>query len=226
LRVTAHFPDRCELVGEDGFPFRAGSDVEFWLRPFETLLLEIGSQAAGPLPHRNWTTSEAAQYGAPLSLNRCQPQPWMQVEFADAARFERAGMHLLKQCFTSRLPALAQGRHVLAITVKLKQGEDDYRYSPVVTEIVQIRGRVGGRDIQMIPVPDARRYGNTQHAGCSWVLNKIPLASRHSEELLEFAMYAYLPDKVKAIPEAWIVKQWWQESSRPEADGFYGDAPS
>ncbi|MDQ2774404.1 MAG: hypothetical protein M3Y57_05680 [Acidobacteriota bacterium] len=226
LRITAHFPNRCELMGEDASPFRAGSNAEFWMRPFETLLLEIGSQAAGPLAQRNWNSGEAAQYGAPLSLNPCQPLPWMQLQFADAARFEHAGMHLLEQCFTARLPALTQGRHVLAITVKLKQGENDYRYSPVVTEIVQIRGRVGGRDIQMIPVPDARRYGNTQHAGCSWVLNKIPLASRHSEELLEFAMYAYLPDEVKAIPEAWIVKQWWQESSRPEADGFYGDAPS
>jgi hypothetical protein len=109
------------------------------------------------------------------------------------------------KCFTSRLPVLAPGRHVLAITVKLTQGESDYRYSPV---------------------PDARRYGHTQHAGCSWVLNKIPLAARHSEEILEFAVHAYLPDKVEARIEAWTVNQWWHENSRPGADGFYGDAPS
>ncbi|MEO7143317.1 MAG: hypothetical protein ABI165_07405, partial [Bryobacteraceae bacterium] len=92
--------------------------------------------------------------------------------------------------------------------------------------IVQICGRLAGREIRMIPVPDARRYGNTQHAGCSWVLYKIPLAARHSEEPLEFAVHAFLPEGVEARTQAWIVKQWWQENTRPEADGFYGDSPS
>jgi hypothetical protein len=78
----------------------------------------------------------------------------------------------------------------------------------------------------MIPVPDARRFGNTQHAGCSWVLYKIPLSSRHSEEPLEFAVHTYLPRGVTARVQAWIVDQWWHEFGRPEPDGFYGDSPS
>jgi hypothetical protein len=78
----------------------------------------------------------------------------------------------------------------------------------------------------MIPVPDARRFGNTQHAGCSWVLYKIPLSAEHSEEPLEFAVHAYLPRGVAAHTQAWIVDQWWRESGRPEPDGFYGDSPS
>ena len=226
LRIRAHFPEQCELRAEDGSPFRAGGVAEFWMRPFETLLLEIGTQAAGDWPKRNWTAAAAAPYGSSLDLTPCAPLPWMEVKFADATRFEQAGMHLHTQSFTAHLPTLAEGRYVLAITTKLRQGGKDYRYSPVVTEIVQVRGRVGGRDIQMIPVPDARRYGNTQHAGCSWVLNKIPLAARHSGELLEFAVHAYLSQEVRAIHEAWIVKQWWHDGARPEADGYYGDAPS
>jgi hypothetical protein len=31
---------------------------------------------------------------------------------------------------------------------------------------------------------------------------------------------------VEARTEGWIVKQWWHENSRPEADGLYGDSPS
>ncbi|MDQ6708464.1 MAG: hypothetical protein M3Z85_21100, partial [Acidobacteriota bacterium] len=159
-------------------------------------------------------------------LASCRATDWMEMKFADAERFERAALRRRTQCFSSRLPALPEGRHVLAITVKLLQGAKDYRYSPVVAEIVQIRGRLANREIGMIPVPDARRFGNTQHAGCSWVLYKIPLASRHSEEPLEFAVHAYLPDGVEARTDAWIVKQWWQEGARPEADGFFGDSPS
>jgi hypothetical protein len=86
--------------------------------------------------------------------------------------------------------------------------------------------RLGGHDLQLIPIPDPRQYGNTQHAGCSWVVYKVTLSPRHSEQPLEFAVHAYLPTGVEAQTEAWLVKQWWSESSRPEADGYYGDAPS
>ncbi len=220
LRITSHFPERCELSPANGSSFSSGSVAEFWLRPFETLLLEIGPQAPRNLPQRSWNEAAAAHYGGSLKLNRVQASPWMNLKFADAARFESAGMHLVTQCFSARLPDLRQGPDVLAIPVTLRQGENDYRYSPVVAEIVQLRVRAGGRDLQLIPVPDARQFGNTQHSGCSWVLYKIPLAVRHSDELLEFAVHAYLPDKVEARTEAWIVKQWWRESSRPEADGF------
>ncbi len=150
----------------------------------------------------------------------------MDLKFADAARFERAAMRRTVRCFASRLPKLGEGRHVMAITVKLTKGGKDFRYSPVVVEIVQIRARLAGREIGMISVPDARRFGNTQHAGCSWVLYKVPLAARHSEEPLEFAVHAYLPEGVEAHSAAWIVKQWWREDTRPEPDGFFGDSPS
>ena len=39
-------------------------------------------------------------------------------------------------------------------------------------------------------------------------------------------MPAYLPENVEAEVEAWVVRQWWEESTRPLGDGYYGDAPS
>ncbi len=225
LRITSHFPERAELVAASGLPFRAGNSVQVWMRPFETLLLEVGDAGAG-LPQRSASQSAGPLHGEALSLERCQPADWMDLKFADASRFERAGMRRTQECFSSRLPTLGEGRHVMAITVRLTKGGKDHRYSPVVAEIVQIRGRLAGREIGMIPVPDARRFGNTQHAGCSWVLYKIPLAARHSGEPLEFAVHAYLPEGVEAHTAAWIVKQWWREDTRPEADGFFGDSPS
>ena len=41
LQLTTHFPERTEVQPEDGTSFRAGSTGEIWLRPFETLLLEV-----------------------------------------------------------------------------------------------------------------------------------------------------------------------------------------
>ncbi len=225
LHITTHYPERSRIVSDSDAPFRAGSVARIWLRPFETLLLEIGP-AAPSLPQRILNNAQAALYGASLDLNSCQTVAWMDLKFADSERFEHVGMQRTRQCFSSRLPRLSGERYVLAITVKLTEGGKDYRYAPFVAEIVQIRGRLGRRDIQMIPVPDARCFGNTQHAGCSWVLYKIPLSAKHSEEPLEFAVHAFLPSGVTADTQAWIVQQWWHEDARPEADGFYGDSPS
>lgn len=229
LQAITHFPERAELEQENGSPIRSGDALELWMRPFETLLLEIGpekGQKEKGLLRRRISASEAAQHGTTLTLTNTEPQPWMDLKFADAARFEKASMRPAKQCFSSRLPALSSERSILAIHIKLTKNGEEYRYLPVVVEIAQIRCRVGGRNIQLVPIPDARRYGNTQSAGCSWVLYKVPLTARHSEKPLEFAVHTYLPPGVEAHVEAWLTKQWWKENSRPEADGYYGDAPS
>lgn len=226
IRMTAHFPERAKLVTQA--PLRSGGTAEFWLRPFETLMLEVGGERAKEtLPLRKIDDAEAARQGASLPLRRVESAPWMELTFADAARFEQAGMRPSKQSFASRIPRLDAGRSVLAIAVSLaNQNGTEFRYKPVVVEIVQLRCRVGGREIQLVPVPDARQFGNTQSAGCSWVLYKIPLADRHFDTDLEFAVHTYLPNGVEARAEAWLTRQWWKEKTRPEADGYYGDAPS
>ena len=95
-----------------------------------------------------------------------------------------------------------------------------------MVEIAQVVARVGDQKVQLIPVPDARQFGNTQSAGCSWVVYKVPLSPRHSQKAVEFAVHTYLPPDVEPLIEAWVIRQWWQEMTRPQADGFYGDAPS
>ena len=102
----------------------------------------------------------------------------------------------------------------------------EWRYAPTVVEIVQVVARIGDRRIQMIPVPDARQFGNTQSAGCSWIVYKFRLGARHSEQKLQFAVSAYLPDGVEAVAEGWVVKEWWDPPTRPQGDGFYADDPS
>jgi hypothetical protein len=225
LQLTTHFPEKSELKPETGSSFRAGSTAEVWLRPFETLLLEVGPPSNKDIPPRQLTSASAAEHGFALQLNRAEPAEWMDLKFADAARFEKAGMRPNVQSFSCRLPRF-EGRSVLAIHIRLKRGEAEYRHSPYVAELVQVRARLGERNLQMFPVPDGRQYGNTQNAGCSWVVYKAPISEAHTQQVFEFSIHTYLPPDVQNTTEAWLVKQWWREDDRPEADGYYGDAPS
>jgi hypothetical protein len=227
IRITTHFPERSDLESANGSGAHAGDDVEFWMRPFETLMLEIGSPAARRLPRRRISDSDAAAFGTELELQPAERASWMDLKFADAARFQQAGMSASVQYFSARIPDVPSGRSILAIAVVLtSEAGHEFRYRSPVVEIAQLRCRVGGRIIQLVPIPDARRFGNTQSAGCSWVLYKVPLTSRHSGNPLEFAVHTYLPPGIKAHVQTWVTRQWWEENSRPEADGYYGDAPS
>lgn len=87
----------------------------------------------------------------------------MEVEFADATRFEQQGGAKQVSAWTSMLPSLDSEQAVLAVAVSLPKGDVEWRYSPVAVET---------------PV------------------------------------------------EAWIVRQWREESTRPQGDSYYGDAPS
>ena len=80
--------------------------------------------------------------------------------------------------------------------------------------------------MQLIPVPDGRQFGNTQNAGCSWVVYKVRLNPQWSHKQLKLAVHAYLPEGVEAQVEGWVVKRWWEENPRPVSDGYYTDAPS
>ena len=227
LDIIARFP-ACEVLlpaGDD--PYRAGDTLRLWVRPFEALMLEVKlTEADGALPMRALTAAEAAQLGRRLVLEDAGPMPDRNVQFTEAPRFEQKGFLPNAAAYRAQLPSLEWPQPILAVAVRLRQGDDEWRYSPCVAEIVQVRARIGGRDVQMMPVPDARQFGNTQHAGCSWVLYKVRLSPDWSGEPLQIAVHAWLPEGVAARTEAYVVKRWWQETTRPLGDGYYADAPS
>src|ERR1700722_10947954 len=226
LQITSHFPEAQELAAENGSGFQSGGTAEIWMRPFETLLLEIGAPTDASLPRRQIDDAAAANFGSSLALQKAAIAPWMELIFADAARFEQKKMRKGIEVFSSRLPELLEGRSVLAIQVELSKDGEEYRHTLVVAEIVIIRARIGDHDIQLTAVPSPRQYGNTQHAGCSWIVYKIALGQSLSNQLIEFAVHSYLLDGVEATTKAWVVKQWWQEDTRPEAEGYFADEPS
>jgi hypothetical protein len=224
LQIMTRFPERSVLKAATS-EFTSGSTAEIWLRPFETLLLEVGPPTTIGAPTRELTATSAAAYGSRLTLAAAVHADWMDLQFADAPRLESAGLTPGVQPFSCRLPGI-EGRSILAIHVRLQKANAEYRHSPFVAELVQVRARIGQRSLPMSPVPDGRQHGNTQNAGCSWVVYKVPVAPAHSSEDFVFSVHTYLPPGVEAVTEAWIVREWWTEEHRPEADGNYGDAPS
>jgi hypothetical protein len=227
MEIFSHFPDQTRIAKNDGRRFQAGETVDVWVRPFEVLMLEVrpADGAIVNLPGRG-SAEQAAGMGQALNLTSLPQADWMNIRFADAARFEKQDFKKRSQAWTAALPKLDGETHILAVPIKLHEGNVEWLYSPAVAEIVQVVAYIGEQKVQLIPVPDARQYGNTQKMGCSWVVYKLRLNPAWSGKKLQFVVQAYLPENVEPQVEAWVVQRWWKESARPLGDGYYGDAPS
>ena len=238
VKVVSHFPDRERLARPGGGSFRLGDVLELWLRPFETLMVEIApAPSAGSGPVRPVGSREAPAYGSRLALTPVTPDERMDARFVDAEAFAKKDLVKKVYTFEGRLPsfvphggtsagASAGVPRVLALTIRLRKGAAEWKYAPTVVQIVQAFARVGEQPIQLIPMPDGRQHGNTQSYGCSWLTYKVRLGPQWSGEPLKVAVLANLPADVEAVVEGWIVKRWWKEYTRPAPDGYYTYAPS
>ena len=228
LQVVSHFPERARLLRPDGARFKAGDTLDLWLRPFEVLMLEVGPavKGAAALPLRSVTRSQAAALGRAIALPPATLDPHLDVRFADANSFAAQGLKQKVYAFETTLPARTGDQPLLAVAVRLRKGDAEWRHAPTVAQIVQVVARIGQQAVPLIPVPDGRQFGNTQAAGCSWVLYKVRLNPQWAGQPLQLAVHAYLPDGVEAQTEAWEVQRWWQDEARPVGDGYYNDAPS
>ncbi|MEO6436216.1 MAG: hypothetical protein ABIP55_10730, partial [Tepidisphaeraceae bacterium] len=228
LHVVSHFPDQTRLLRPDGRNFNAGDALEVRLRPFEFLMLEVTpeAQGTGDLPVRSISKQQAADLGASLALKPKPLDARMDIRFADAARFEGQGFKKRTLAFETTLPSLEGDQPILAVTIRLRQGGAEWKYKPTVVQIVQALARVNDQNVQLIPVPDSRQFGNTQAAGCSWLTYKVRLSKAWSNQPLKIAVHSYLPDGVEAQIESWVVKRWWQEDARPVSNGYFADDPS
>jgi hypothetical protein len=228
LHVRSHFPETQQVLGQDGLRLRFGDATDVWLRPFEVLLLEIGPALRRPAEPaaRVLAGPQAEELGSQLGLRPVPLTERLAVRFADAERFAAQGFQQQSSAYSVSLPALAGPTPILAVVVRLRQGEAEWRYSPGAVEIVQVLARIGDRGLPLVPVPDGRQYGNTQKAGCSWVLYKARLSRQYAHQELTIAVHGVVPPQVEVRVEAWLVCRWWAEDARPAPDGYYADAPS
>ncbi len=227
IRITSLFPDRARVLFPDGAQPRAGQTLDLWLRPFEVLMLEVdaGLPETGDLPARLTTAAQTEGFGEPLVLEPLE-EGGAPVEFTDAERFRAQGFEQRTVALRTTLPDLTGPQPILAVPIRLRRDGVEWRHSPCVAEVVQVTAQIGGQQLQLMPVPDARQFGNTQKAGCSWVVYKSRLSREWSGQELRLTVSAWLPPDVAAEPEAWLVKRWWQESTRPVPEGYFTDAPS
>jgi len=228
LRVTSRFPETARILHDGGRAVRTGDTLVVWLRPFEVLLLEIepARPAFGRLVVRAGAAATRA-LGATLELRAAPPAADLDVVFADAARFAGLGHRQSTLTFAAALPDFEEGDPpILAVAIRLSKEGADWKYSPVVAEVVQATARVGDERVVLVPVPDARQFGNTQKAGCSWVVYKARLPRRWTGAQLRLAVHGHLPHGVSMQVGAWVVRRWWRESARPVGNGYYADSPS
>ncbi len=228
VQVVAHFPERQQLRRADGKPHRLGDPLDLWLRPFETLMLEI-TPAAGTgarLPRRIISDAQAAALGVALPLESVAAEPWLDVNFADAAQFAEKKLVKQTRTYATTLPALDGDQPILAIVLRLRKGDAEWKYAPTVVQITQVLARIGAQKLILAPMPDGRQHGNTQSFGCSWLTWRARLNPTWAHQPLHFAVHANLPEGVEAKVETWVVQRWWQENPRPVADGYYTYAPS
>ena len=227
LDVVSLFPETNRLNRPDGAPFKTGDTLDVWLRPFEVLMLEVSPHRGRDksFPLRAISDHQAARFDLPLPLRRTSPDKALDVRFADATTFAAKNLKPSTQSFEAVLPDLGNDPHIMAVVIRLRQGDAEWRYAPTVEQIVQPILRIDDENVQMVPVPDGRQYGNTQSFGCSWVVYKFRLPNRWSGKPLQLAVHAWLPEGVQAKTEAWVLKQWWQNETRPSADGYYTEAP-
>jgi hypothetical protein len=220
--IVSHFPERRRLRRPDRRGFALGDTLELWLRPFETLMLEVAPAAkTARLPVRSISDGQAADLGTALVLRPAMLDEGMDVGFLDREVFAQRKFEKKVYAFESAFPALDGDQPILAIAVCLRKGAEPWKYAPTVVQIVQALVRVGGRNVQLIPVPEGRQHGSTQSHGCSWVIWKVRLSPQWSREPFKIAVHANLPADVEARMEAWVVKRWWRENTRPTGDGYY-----
>ncbi|PWU18938.1 MAG: hypothetical protein C5B50_07940 [Verrucomicrobia bacterium] len=177
-------------------------------------------------PWRSVSREQVADLGCALALKPATLDSKLDMRFADAATFASQNLKKKVYAFETRLPSLAGPQPILAVAIRLRKGDSEWKHAPTVVQIVQALARIGDQNAQMAPVPDGRQFGNTQSAGCSWVLYKVRLNREWAGEPIKLAVHAWLPEDVDAKIEGWIVKQWWKEDARPGGDGYYNDAPS
>jgi hypothetical protein len=226
LRIRSLFPERQRILGNDDRPARAGGTLRILLRPFEVLMLEV-SALPGPDHGPVREARRAAGLGAALPLRPSAAAVDLDVRFADGERFSRKGHAQVVQAFETDLPRLdALEQPILCVSIRLRKDGADWRYSPTVCEIVQATARIGTERVLFEPVPDARQFGNTQQAGCSWVVYSTRMPRRWAGARLRLGVHAFLPAGVTAQVEAWVVRRWWSESARPVGDSSWADAPS
>ncbi len=150
VELISHFPEKKRMMRQDGTDYRTGESAELWLRPFEVLMIEVFPCETGDkiprLPHETSILQQASNMATPLALHRlAQEEDWMRMEFADAKRFEAQGKRKKVFSFATEFDSLEGKQAVLAISIRLRAGMEDWRYAPSVAEIVQVVARLGNQ---------------------------------------------------------------------------------
>src|ERR1035441_4425443 len=87
---------------------------------------------AAALPLRSVSRQQAAALGRALALKPATLERRMDARFADASSFTAQGLKKRTYAFETTLPSLPGAQPILAVAVRLRKGDAEWRHAPTV----------------------------------------------------------------------------------------------
>ena len=182
-----------------------GDNVEVDLRPFEVIVLEIGSELSTVgwkvlNPNRVIDSSSLrieAQEVAPEAISASIDLP------PDALRLLE-GVPTRAIAGQLSLPAIDEQR-ALALALRMTKGGFDWHHREP-HNVTDLRAIVEG---EVLPYTTMPRHYMRMGRGSPWLLFRLPVGPRHSEETVRFELAGILPKEVDLQLESWLYDEWW-----------------
>lgn len=203
--VRQRYRLRGILHGSNQDRLAYGDELDLELRPFEVVVLEIGSE----LSPVGWE---------PLAQNRIIDSSSLRVETREVTPESiSASVDLPTQATTLledvprravagqlSLPAIDEPRALALIVRMAREGYDWHHREP--HNVTELRAVVNG---EVLPYQTVPRHYMRMGRGSPWLLFRLPVDSRHSEQSLSFELAGILPNEVDLQLESWLYHEWW-----------------
>ena len=205
--VHQRYRRRGMLSPSKGTRFDYGDVVEFPLRSFEVVVLEVGEE----LDTSGWPTWEAPDVVDSLRIavegkNVSPKDIAISVTVPPSAASLVEGYVPRAMVGQFQLPTLNAPRTLALITRQTKDGVPwPHRENHV---LMKLRARVGDQELEYQTVP--RHWLQMGRGGSPWLLFRLPVDPVHNEQTLQFELAGLLPDEVTSQMEAWLYHEWWR----------------
>ncbi len=185
--------------------FAYGDKLELDLRPFEVFVLEIGSE----LNSVGWKSLPANPVidSSSLRVDAREATPEAisaKVALPPEATTLLEGVPRRAIAGQVSLPTI-DGPRALALIVRMtKEGFDWHHREP--HHVTNLRAVVND---EILPYETVPRHFMRMGRGTPWLLFRLPVDSRHSEQSVGFELAGILPSEVYLHLESWLYHEWW-----------------
>ena len=182
-----------------------GDRLDLDLRPFEVIVLEIGSE----LSTVGWKVLNPNRVIDSSSL-RIEAQEVAPEAISASVDLPPEALRLLEGVPTRAiagelsLPAIDEQR-ALALALRMTKGGFDWHHREP-HNVTDLRAIV---EDEVLPYTTIPRHYMRMGRGSPWLLFRLPVGPRHSEKTVRLELAGILPEEVDLQLEAWLYDEWW-----------------